>query len=67
MKPELLNLDLSWLDEPLQIKDTPIKKSWKNFWQINDLRALQVSSNVYMWKTVIAMAGGHYVPDQACH
>jgi cell division protein FtsI/penicillin-binding protein 2 len=52
------------LDEPLKIKNTPVKKSWKTFGWINDLRALQVSSNVYMWKTVIAMAGGHYVPNQ---
>jgi len=50
------------LDEPLVIKNTPIKKSWKTFGSINDLRALQVSSNVYMWKTVIAMAHGKYVP-----
>ena len=28
------------------------------------LRALQVSSNVYMWKTVIEMADGNYVPNQ---
>lgn len=54
----------SWLDEPLQIAHTKIKKSWRTFGYINDLRALQVSSNVYMWKTVIAMAGGHYAPDQ---
>lgn len=52
-------------DEPLHIKDTPEKKSWKNFGLINDLRALQISSNVYMWKTVIGMAGGHYVPNQS--
>ncbi len=52
------------VDEPLEIKGTPPKKSWKTFGEINDLRALQVSSNVYMWKTVIAMAGGHYVPHQ---
>ncbi|PLS01796.1 peptidoglycan D,D-transpeptidase FtsI family protein [Neobacillus cucumis] len=50
-------------DEPLVIKNTPIKKSWKTFGSINDLRALQVSSNVYMWKTVIAMAHGKYVPN----
>lgn len=50
-------------DEPLVIKNTPVKKSWKTFGTINDLTALKVSSNVYMWKTVIAMAGGHYVPN----
>ncbi|HJV31649.1 MAG TPA: penicillin-binding protein 2 [Bacillales bacterium] len=53
------------LDQPLKIKNTPVMKSWKTFGSINDLRALQVSSNVYMWKTVIAMAGGHYAPNQA--
>ncbi|MCL6571070.1 MAG: penicillin-binding protein 2 [Bacillus sp. (in: Bacteria)] len=50
-------------DEPLIIKNTPIKKSWKTFGTINDLRALQVSSNVYMWKTVIAMGNGKYIPN----
>jgi penicillin-binding protein A len=52
------------LDEPLKIANTPVKKSWKTFGTLNDLRALQVSSNVYMWKTVIAMGGGHYVPNE---
>ncbi len=52
------------LDEPLVIKDTPVKKSWKTFGTINDLRALQVSSNVYMWKTVIALAHGQYVANR---
>ncbi|WP_256235743.1 penicillin-binding protein 2 [Bacillus sp. EB600] len=52
------------VDEPLNIKGTPLEKSWKTFGPINDLRALQVSSNVYMWKTVIAMAGGQYAPGQ---
>ncbi|MEH7437434.1 penicillin-binding protein 2 [Neobacillus drentensis] len=51
------------LDEPLVIKGTQVKKSWKTFGRINDLRALQVSSNVYMWKTVIEMAHGRYVPN----
>ncbi|WHY80167.1 penicillin-binding protein 2 [Neobacillus sp. WH10] len=51
------------VDEPLLIKGTKPKKSWKTFGNINDLRALQVSSNVYMWKTVIAMGNGKYVPN----
>lgn len=51
------------IDEPLYFKGTPKpKKSWKVFGSINDLRALQVSSNVYMWKTVIAMGQGKYIP-----
>jgi penicillin-binding protein A len=52
------------LDEPLRIASTKEKSSWKTFGSINDLRALQVSSNVYMFKTAIAMAGGHYVPNK---
>ncbi|MCM3765292.1 penicillin-binding protein 2 [Neobacillus niacini] len=52
------------LDEPLRIASTKPKSSWKTFGSINDLRALQVSSNVYMFKTAIAMAGGHYVPNK---
>lgn len=50
-------------DSPLLIKNTPEKSSWKNFGSINDLRALQVSSNVYMFKTVIEMGGGQYIPN----
>ncbi|MFP5113614.1 peptidoglycan D,D-transpeptidase FtsI family protein [Bacillaceae bacterium C204] len=52
------------LDEPLRIASSPVMSSWRTFGRINDLRALQVSSNVYMWKTVIAMAGGQYRANQ---
>ncbi|MEH7376415.1 MULTISPECIES: peptidoglycan D,D-transpeptidase FtsI family protein [Bacillaceae] len=52
------------LDEPLRIASSPVMSSWRTFGRINDLRALQVSSNVYMWKTVIAMAGGQYRQNQ---
>ena len=52
------------VDLPLVIKGTNPKSSWRSFGPINDLKALQISSNVYMWKTVIEMAGGRYVPNQ---
>ena len=39
------------------------KKSWKEFGDIDDLRALQVSSNVYMFNTALQMAGINYVPN----
>lgn len=54
----------SQLDEPLRIAHSPVMSSWRTFGRIDDLRALQVSSNVYMWKTVIAMAGGQYRANQ---
>lgn len=52
------------VDEPIKIAHTPPKKSWKTFGRINDLTALKVSSNVYMFKTVIKIANGHYVYNQ---
>ncbi|WJQ09647.1 penicillin-binding protein 2 [Geobacillus stearothermophilus] len=49
-------------DEPLYIKDTDPKKSWKTMGTINELTALKQSSNVYMFKTAIAIGGGVYRP-----
>ncbi|MED0654138.1 penicillin-binding protein 2 [Anoxybacillus geothermalis] len=51
-------------DEPLYIKETPVKKSWKTMGTINELTALKQSSNVYMFKTAIAIGGGVYRPHQ---
>lgn len=50
-------------DRPLYIKDTPVKASWRRsgFGSISDLRALQVSSNVYMFEIAIRLGNGHYV------
>ncbi|WP_175478046.1 MULTISPECIES: penicillin-binding protein 2 [unclassified Bacillus (in: firmicutes)] len=52
------------LDSPMQIKGTPVKKSWRTMGNINDLMALRRSSNVYMFKTAIAIGKGHYVFNQ---
>ncbi|ARP43489.1 MULTISPECIES: peptidoglycan D,D-transpeptidase FtsI family protein [Geobacillus] len=51
-------------DEPIYIKDTPVKKSWKTMGTINELTALKQSSNVYMFKTAIAIGGGVYRPHE---
>ncbi|MGG3209494.1 penicillin-binding protein 2 [Geobacillus stearothermophilus] len=50
-------------DEPLYIKGTKQKKSWKTMGTINELTALKQSSNVYMFKTAIAIGGGVYRPN----
>jgi penicillin-binding protein A len=50
-------------DGPLSIKGTPVKKSWRNMGSINDLYALEQSSNVYMFRTAIKIGGGQYVPN----
>lgn len=51
------------LDETLYIKGTPEKKSWKQMNWIDDLDALRMSSNVYMFKTAIKIGGSNYVPN----
>ncbi len=54
-------------DEPLLIKGTKEKSSYKNFGLINDLQALKFSSNVYMFKTAIKIGGGVYRPNEPLH
>lgn len=49
------------LDEPIKLKGTPIKSSWKTMGYIDDLTALKMSSNVYMFKTAMNIAGVPYV------
>ena len=51
-------------DAPIKIKDTPQKASWMNFGHLNDIKALQVSSNVYMFKTAIEIGKGKYEYDE---
>ncbi|MBM7694199.1 cell division protein FtsI/penicillin-binding protein 2 [Peribacillus deserti] len=51
------------VDEPIVLKKTPIKKSYRTFGNISDLEALKVSSNVYMFKTAMKIGGTHYVPN----
>ncbi|MBA9026524.1 peptidoglycan D,D-transpeptidase FtsI family protein [Peribacillus huizhouensis] len=51
-------------DTTMRIKNTPPKGSYTNMGPINDLTALKRSSNVYMFKTAIAIGKGNYVPNQ---
>ncbi|PDY08335.1 penicillin-binding protein [Bacillus cereus] len=55
----------TFYDAPMNFKGTQAKKSWNvsGFGNINDLRALQVSSNVYMFHAVLQIAGVNYVPN----
>jgi len=52
-------------DEPIYLKGTNVKKSWngRGFGPINDLTALKISSNVYMFKTAMKVGGQqNYIP-----
>jgi penicillin-binding protein A len=53
----------SFYDSPILIRHTRPKKSWKNFGWINDVNALKVSSNVYMFHTAIKIGEGRYIPN----
>ncbi len=48
-------------DTPIKIKDTPAKASWKNLGNVNDLQALSMSSNVYMFNIAMRLGGADYV------
>ncbi|MGY3778245.1 peptidoglycan D,D-transpeptidase FtsI family protein [Isobaculum melis] len=61
-----LNVGDTIVDEPLVFKGSAPKASFFNRngrIAINDIDALERSSNVYMMKTVIKMGGGSYVPN----
>ncbi|QIW80666.1 penicillin-binding protein 2A [Bacillus tequilensis] len=62
-----INLNTVFQDEPLYIgsQDKNGKKSWKNLGAVNIQRALEQSSNVFMFKTAIALGKGEYKPHQA--
>ena len=51
-------------DECIKIKDTPEKCSWRTMGSINDIYALQYSSNVYQYKIAISVGQGNYVYNQ---
>lgn len=52
-------------DSPILIRGTPEKSSWRNFGSLDDVRALRVSSNVYMFKTAMEIANANYVPGKS--
>lgn len=63
-KEGVIQPDTVIYDRPLQIKNTPVKKSWKNFGPLNDINALKYSSNVYMFETAIRIGNGEYKFDR---
>ncbi|AXR17035.1 MULTISPECIES: peptidoglycan D,D-transpeptidase FtsI family protein [unclassified Bacillus (in: firmicutes)] len=52
-------------DAPMKFKGTKEKRSWKDFGDLDDLRALQVSSNIYMFNTALKIAGVDYVRNSS--
>jgi cell division protein FtsI/penicillin-binding protein 2 len=48
-------------DTPLKIKDTAAKASWRNLGNVNDLQALSMSSNIYMFNIAMRLGKASYV------
>lgn len=50
-------------DAPMKLKGTPSFASFRNYGLINDIKAIGVSSNVYMAHIAIRLAGSKYVEN----
>ena len=55
--------DTYFYDAPIKILGTPKKGSWQNMGSINELTALQRSSNVYMFYIALRMGGEYGNPN----
>ncbi|OZU89959.1 penicillin-binding protein [Virgibacillus indicus] len=53
----------TFYDRPLNFRSSPTKGSWRNLGVVNDLDALRMSSNVYMFYIAMRM-GGKYSFEQ---
>lgn len=51
-------------DECIKIKNTKEKCSWRNLGSLNDIKALQLSSNIYQFKIAMKVAGATYEYDE---
>ncbi|WP_449536987.1 peptidoglycan D,D-transpeptidase FtsI family protein [Ferdinandcohnia sp. Marseille-Q9671] len=61
----VLGIGSRYYDSPMKIgSQGSLKGSWKNLGDTNDLKALEMSSNVYMFKTFLDLAGGNYAYGQ---
>ena len=62
-KEGLITPNTYFMDEPIKIKNTNEKKSWKTLGNINEVDALAYSSNVYMFRIAMLLGGAEYVYD----
>lgn len=63
LKEGVISPNTYFKDEPIKIKGTKEKKSWKSFGTINEVDALAYSSNVYMFRIAMLLGGANYVYD----
>ncbi|MEH7236032.1 peptidoglycan D,D-transpeptidase FtsI family protein [Bacillus sp. JJ1562] len=61
----VIDIGSMYYDSPMKIgREGSLKGSWKTLGPTNDLKALEMSSNVYMFRTFLDLAGGNYVYGQ---
>jgi penicillin-binding protein A len=51
------------LDQPIKIRDTPLKRSYRDLGFVSDLKAISRSSNIYMFHIAMRLGGANYVFD----
>ncbi|MDY0405561.1 penicillin-binding protein 2 [Virgibacillus sp. 179-BFC.A HS] len=62
----VIDIGKGFYDAPIKIAGTPQKASWRNFGWVDDVRALRVSSNVYMFNVAMRMGGEYnYQPNKS--
>jgi len=53
------------VDEPMQLRGSAMMSSYHNYGPIDDVEAIHVSSNVYMWHIALRLGGNMYVPNMS--
>lgn len=62
----VIDIGTQFYDRPIKIKDTPEKSSYRTLGTVNDLDALRLSSNVYMFFIALRMGGEYnYQPNHS--
>ena len=59
-----IDIGTSFYDNCIYLYNLPEKCSWKNLGYVNDLQALQYSSNVYQYLTAMRVGGFMYYPHK---
>lgn len=57
LQSEVITPDQVFNDRPIKIAQTPEKGSWRNLGSVNDIDAIEQSSNVYMYFIAMRMGG----------
>lgn len=66
-KNKVITTNTYFMDEPIKIKDTPAKASWMNLGSVNEVDALALSSNVYMFRIMMKLGNANYVRNGPLH